>query len=128
MVDDQGTYPFYKLTFNPYHPTMAFLGTVNETMFSFCDMQVMWTLRVWLGQQSLPQTVEMLVDCKNRMDTSSKDLTVLYKELATYSETQTLSSSLLDILKQISNKVEKKLENYIVSEHWIVTIIEKYYN
>ena len=120
MVDDQGTYSFYKLTFNPYHPTMAFLGTVNETTFSFCDMQVMWALRVWLGQQSLPQTVEMLADCKNKMDTSSKDLAVLYKELATYSETRTPSPSLLGILKQIDSEVEKLSCTVLSSEHWIV--------
>ena len=122
MVDNQGMFPLYKLTFNPCYPSMTFLGSVGQdTTFAFCDMQAMWALRVWLDQQPLPPTVEMLVDCKNGSD---KDLAVLYQELASCSETRLPSLALLGILKQINGQVEKKkLKNYTVlsSEHWIVT-------
>lgn len=123
MVDAQGTYPLYKLTFNPYYPTMAFLGTLVNTTFAYCDMQIMWALRVWLGQQPLPHMEEMVADCKNGADTGGKDLTGLYKELASYSETRALSPAQLDILKQINSQMKDKLTTCTVlsSEHWMLT-------
>ena len=119
MVDKQVSYSLYKMTFNPHHPSMAFLGTITDSTFALSDMQVMWGLRVWLGLEPLPHTAEMLADCKNETD---KDPAVLYKELASYSKTRTPSSALLSILKQINGQTEKA-KNYTVlsSEHWIVT-------
>ena len=119
MVDKQVSYPLYKMTFNPHHPSMAFLGTIVEDPFAFSDMQVMWALRVWLGLQPLPHTAEMLADYENETD---KDLAVLYQELASYSKTRTPPSAVLGILKQINGQSEKT-KNYTVlsSEHWIVT-------
>ena len=120
VADKQGAYPLYKMTFNPYHPSMAFLGTVVDSTFAFSDMQVMWALREWLGLQPLPHSAEMLVDCKKEMD---KDLAVLYEELAGYSKTRAPSSALLGILNQIDSQAEEKTKSYTVlsSEHWIVT-------
>ena len=120
VLDKHGAYPLYKLTFNPHHPSMVFLGSVVDSAFAFSDMQVMWAIRVWLGLQPLPHTAEMLVDCKNEAD---KDLAVLYKELASYSKTRVPSSALLGILKQINSQAEEKTKSYTVlsSEHWIVT-------
>lgn len=118
-VNKQVAYPLYKVTFNPYHPSMVFLGTIVDGAFAFSDMQVMWALRVWLGLQPLPHTAEMLADCKNETD---KDLAVLYRELASCSKTRTPPSALLGILKQINGQTEET-KNYTVlsSEHWIVT-------
>ena len=123
VADEQGMHPLYKLTFNPRFPSMAFLGTVMDSTLAYCDMQVMWALRVWLGQQPLPHTAEMLGDCKNGTDTSRKDLAVLYKELASYSETRSPSPALVGILKETGNQAEKKSKCYTVlsSKHWIVT-------
>lgn len=118
MIGKQGASPLYKLTFNPYYPSMVFL---TDSIFAYCDMQIMWALRVWLGKQPLPHTAEMVADCKNATD--SQDLEALYKELANYSEIRLPSPSLLGILKQIGTQVEEKLKRYTVlsSEHWIVT-------
>jgi len=123
MVDAHGTYPLYKLTFNPHYPTMAFLGTLMNTTFAYHDMQIMWALRVWLGQQPLLHTAEMLADHKNGTDTGHKDLTALYKELASCSETRPPSPALLGILKQIGSQMEEKLKDCTVlsSEHWMFT-------
>lgn len=125
IANEQKANPLYKSTFNPRYPSMAFVGTVVSSTLAYCDMQVMWALRVWLGQQPLPCTAEMLTDCKNGMDFSGNNLAVLYKELASYSETQPPSAALIGIFKQIGSQAakEERLKNYTVlsSEHWIVT-------
>ena len=123
VIDEHGTYPLYKLTFNAHYPSMAFLGAPVDSTFSFYDMQVMWALRVWLGLQPLPHKAEMLADCRNWTDTRSKDLSMAYKELASCSESRMPSSALLGILKQVGCQAEEITKKYTVlsSEHWIVT-------
>ena len=122
-VDERGMHQLYKATFSPHYPSMAFLGTPMNTTFAYCDMQVMWALRVWLGLQPLPHTGEMLSDCKNERGISNEDLAVLYKELATCSETVSPSPAFLGICKEIGSQMKEKSISYTVlsSEHGIVT-------
>ena len=120
MIDEHGTYPLYKLTFNAHHPSMAFLGAPVDSTFAFYDMQVMWALRVWLGLQPLPHTAEMLDDCRNGRN---KNLSMVYKELASCSESRVPSSALLGVLKQVGCQAEEITKKYTVlsSKHWIAT-------
>lgn len=122
-TDEQGMCQLYKSTFNPQYPSMAYLGTLVDNAFAYCDMQVMWALRVWLGLQPLPHTGEMLLDCKNEKDISSEDVEALYKDLATCSETVSPSPAFLGICKEIGSPAKEQLKSYTVlsSEHWIVT-------
>ena len=122
-IDEQGMCQLYKSTFSPHYPSMAYLGTHVGNTFANCDMQIMWALRVWLGLQPLPCTGEMLLDCKNEKDTSNENLEVLYKDLASCSETVSPSSAFLGICKEIGTLAKEKSKSYTVlsSEHWIVT-------
>lgn len=55
--------PLYKHTFNPIHPSMAFIGlNFGFNPFPYFDYQVRWVLAVWAGDKSLPSLEEMIKD------------------------------------------------------------------
>ena len=55
--------PVYKHTFNPLHPTMAFVGLPFDLIpFPFFDYQVRWIESVWSGRCCLPDRASMIRD------------------------------------------------------------------
>ncbi|XP_065915457.1 uncharacterized protein [Dysidea avara] len=127
-----GIQHLYIHTFNAYHPSMAFLGTLTNISFAYCDMQVMWALRVWLGLQQPPlqSTTEILEECDqtNHSAHCHLDLVHIYNDLAHYSEMQPASPVFSAVMGHVfksreTDHLQSKNENYniISQQHWILT-------
>ncbi|XP_065913296.1 flavin-containing monooxygenase 3-like isoform X2 [Dysidea avara] len=124
IVDGKcGIQPLCFHTFNTRHPSMAFLGAFTNISFAYCDMQVMWALRVWLGlqqppQQSIPDTHYIHLDFAR-----------IYNDLANYSEMPPASEAFIAVTEYIfksrnSDQVcqpKNEKYNFISSQHWILT-------
>lgn len=55
--------PLFKHTFNPVHPSMAFIGiNFGYNPFPYFDYQVRWVLSVWAGDKNLPSLQDMIKD------------------------------------------------------------------
>ena len=129
---EHGIQPLFLHTFNAHHPSMAFLGTLTNISFTYCDMQAMWVLKVWLGLQQPPlqSTAEMLEECKDNVAgvRSYLDLVTLYKHLANYCEVQPATPAFTAITQFLfkdwklgSQYRSKHTFNVLSSEHWILT-------
>lgn len=127
VINKQKIWPLYKHTFNAQYPTMCFLAMIRPITVVYCDLQVMWALRVWLGLQQLPSVDEMIADCK--YETHSKiHMLSLYKELAEYSETQPPTPAFAGLMMHHFNKTtkdyhgSKKFKYHLInSKHWIMS-------
>ena len=63
VVNPNRVTPVYKHTFNPLHPTMAFVGLPFELLpFPFFDYQVRCIESVWSGRCCLPDRASMIRD------------------------------------------------------------------
>lgn len=125
----RGIQPLFFHTFNVHHPSMAFLGTLTNISFAYCDMQVMWVLRAWLGLQQTPLT-EMLKECKDNVPGvhSQQDFVAIYNKLASYCEAQPATTAFTAIVEFLtkdwklgSQYRSKHTFNIVSSEYWILT-------
>ena len=126
-----GIQSLYLHTFNVHHPSMVLLGTLTNVSFAYCDMQIMWALRVWLGLQQPPKLVTTQVmreheqnDCGTQ---GHLDLVHIYNDLADYSEMKPASQTFIAVMEHVfkSQKIAQQSKNVryniISQQHWIVT-------
>jgi len=130
LTIDSGIQHLYGHTLNVCQPSMALLGTLTNISFAYCDMQVMWTLRVWLGLQQPPQhsTTEMIKEYYQNIN-SYLDLVNIYNDLADYCEMQPASPVFVAVVEHLYksrntdhlHQPKNEKYNIISHQHWILT-------
>ena len=124
--------PLYLHTFNTKYPSMVLLGTLTNVSFAYCDMQIMWALRVWLGLQQPPMQIsaEMVKECDQNALCGTQDhldLVHIYNDLADHSEMKPASQTFTAVMEHVFKSQKTALQsknikyNVISQQHWIVT-------